>query len=192
MKHLKNYNLFENNANKYNWIDTDTKEDITGYLDYDYPDEPMFYIKRLTAPRFDGSNDQPENIHAKIDKNPKGIYELTTGSEEQSIFVKTDTKGIIIAYDRAGSDQFDSDGYDRFHHITGTEEEDNTNESDNLSSKASEHELNLITRYYDIIGNGGSHDSAMDEVYFYIGNNKIDKKTANELINYFDNLENNN
>ena len=65
-----------------------------------------------------------EEVEAAIDKNTKGEYEIVTGSGEQFIHVTVDAKGIIQAYDRKNSDQFDSEGYDRFYHITGTEEEE--------------------------------------------------------------------
>lgn len=98
-----------------------TKKTIEGYVDED--DEPMYYINRLSNPKFKGEDMSSGDVESAIAKNPKGKYVIVTGSGEQFINVTVDAKGIIKDYNRKNSPQFDSEGIDRFSAISGTEEE---------------------------------------------------------------------
>ena len=95
-RHIK---LFEN-------FDISESTTIFDFIDYDEPEEPMFYINNHEG--------EPEDIKTTLEdvlKNGEINFEISDASGETSIDVVTDNQGNILSYTGGGED---ADGEDRF------------------------------------------------------------------------------
>ena len=96
MKHIKEFNQFLNEDRPKG------NHSIFDFIDYDYPDEPQFYITGY-------EEEQPEDIESGIKadlKKGKLKFEIGSADGDDVVMVTTDRNGKIKDYEILDGDGF--------------------------------------------------------------------------------------